>query len=446
MAFSQGIVWLGLAMLFTQGAVFGYVKKEGLPWAGANREALRARRLERHRLRSERHRPPAVETPATPALPDPVSTAERALAGAVVRAETSGGRMDAGSVELVREVDRLLRPLLAQLRTREADPQVRHDLETLAGEHLPRTVDDYLVLPDDYAHEHRTSAGTTPATSCAASCCSSSRGAGSCATRSCPATSTGSSSRAASSRRSSAAATWTCEHGVGVELSKPGGPEDRPPQVAPPDRPVVRIAGGAVEQVGPDQLEPRLGTDLPVLGFVPDPAFQLLRYVGLGGWILLYVLWWPLGFIGMWAWIALNVAHENEVRRRKRLRRHYRRALRAGQVVLSVDPVQHPAPSGRGRSRHPRPHRPGTVRRPVRSRPRSPASTPAVASRTPSARSSTRSPTSSARCCAGSPSAGPTRRSGTTSRPSRPSTCPARSRTSSRCPTTSPAGTATPAG
>ncbi|MEW9263371.1 hypothetical protein AB1207_01295 [Kineococcus endophyticus] len=133
---------------------------------------------------------------------------------------------------------------------------------------------------------------------------------------------------------------------MGVELSKPGGPEDRPPQVAPPDRPVVRIAGGAVEQVGPDQLEPRLGTDLPVLGFVPDPAFQLLRYVGLGGWILLYVLWWPLGFIGMWAWIALNVAHENEVRRRKRLRRHYRRALRAGQVVLSVDPVQHPAPSG----------------------------------------------------------------------------------------------------
>ncbi|WP_380174964.1 hypothetical protein ACFEMC_07240 [Kineococcus sp. DHX-1] len=162
-AFANHVAWLGLAMLFTQGAVMAYVKKEGIPWAGANREALRARRLERHRLRSERHRPPAVETPAPPVLPDPVSTAERALAGAVVRAETSGGRMDAGSVELVREVDRLLRPLLAQLRTREADPQVRHDLETLAGEHLPRTVDDYLVLPDDYAHEHRTSAGTTPA-------------------------------------------------------------------------------------------------------------------------------------------------------------------------------------------------------------------------------------------------------------------------------------------
>ncbi|MEZ0490832.1 hypothetical protein AB2L28_01090 [Kineococcus sp. TBRC 1896] len=160
-AFSTGTFWyIGLVMLLVQGAVFGYVKKEGLPWA--DREARRARRLERHRLRARR-RPPAVETPAVPALPDPVSAAERALAGAVVRAETAGGRMDAESVGLVREVDRLLRPLLAQLRTREADPQVRHDLETLAGEHLPRTVDDYLVLPDDYAHEHRTSAGTTPA-------------------------------------------------------------------------------------------------------------------------------------------------------------------------------------------------------------------------------------------------------------------------------------------
>ncbi|MEZ0163961.1 hypothetical protein AB2L27_04175 [Kineococcus sp. LSe6-4] len=162
-AFTQDLTALGLIMLFMQGAVFAYVKTNGLPWAGANREALRARRLERHRLRAQRHRPPAVETPAAPVLPDPVSTAERALAGAVVRAETSGGRMDADAVELVREVDRLLRPLLAQLRTREADPQVRHDLETLAGEHLPRTVDDYLVLPDDYAHEHRTAAGTTPA-------------------------------------------------------------------------------------------------------------------------------------------------------------------------------------------------------------------------------------------------------------------------------------------
>ncbi|PRY17398.1 hypothetical protein [Kineococcus rhizosphaerae] len=160
-AFANGVWWLGLVMLMVNGPLFGYVRHRGVPWAGGER---RARRLERHRARALRHQGTPLQGPPAPqALPDPVSQAERALAGAVVRSETSGGRIDAESVELVREVDHLLRPMLAQLRTREADPQVRHDLETLAGEHLPRTVDDYLVLPDDYAHEHRTSAGTTPA-------------------------------------------------------------------------------------------------------------------------------------------------------------------------------------------------------------------------------------------------------------------------------------------
>ncbi|MFD0483860.1 hypothetical protein ACFQ46_14755 [Kineococcus sp. GCM10028916] len=158
-AFAAHLWPLGLIMLLMQGVVFGYVKQRGVPWAGPQREERRARRLERHRARSVR----TVEAPTAPQLPDPISTAERLLAASVVRAETSGGRMDAESVDLVREVDRLLRPLLANLRTRDADPQVRHDLETLAGEHLPRAIDDYLVLPDDYAHEHRTAAGTTPA-------------------------------------------------------------------------------------------------------------------------------------------------------------------------------------------------------------------------------------------------------------------------------------------
>ena len=162
-AFANGIVWLGLVMLFSQGAVFGYVKHRGLPWSGANRAEIRARRLERHRERARRHGALAPPAPAAPELPDPVTTAERRLAAVLVTAETSGGRMDPEAVELVREVDRLLRPLLAQVRTRDADPQVRHDLETLAGEHLPRTVEDYLVLPDDYARTHRTAAGTTPA-------------------------------------------------------------------------------------------------------------------------------------------------------------------------------------------------------------------------------------------------------------------------------------------
>ncbi|MEZ0490831.1 hypothetical protein AB2L28_01085 [Kineococcus sp. TBRC 1896] len=114
---------------------------------------------------------------------------------------------------------------------------------------------------------------------------------------------------------------------MGVEPVGPGGSGERPsPDVRPP----------VPATVTPDQLEPRLGADLPVLGFVPDPVFQLLRYVGLGGWILLYTVAWPAGFLAMWAWIALNVAYENETRRRRRLRRHHRRALRTGQVVLAV--------------------------------------------------------------------------------------------------------------
>ncbi len=104
---------------------------------------------------------PAASRPRS-AAPAP-SSPERALTGAVLRAETSGGRLDAEQLALVREIDALLRPLLAHVRTRGADAAVRHDLEALATEHLPETLDAYLVLPVDYAHDHRTPSGTTPA-------------------------------------------------------------------------------------------------------------------------------------------------------------------------------------------------------------------------------------------------------------------------------------------
>ncbi|WP_432521519.1 hypothetical protein [Kineococcus sp. SYSU DK006] len=166
-AFANGVWWLGLAMLMLGGPLFGYLRQAG----GGHREGIRARRRQRHReLRGRREQvleaAPAT-APAGPAALPPeqasVAAAERSLAATLVRVETSADRFDAEAVELVREVDRLLRPLLAHLRTRGADAQVRHDLETLASEHLPRTVEDYLVLPDDYAREHRTAAGTTPA-------------------------------------------------------------------------------------------------------------------------------------------------------------------------------------------------------------------------------------------------------------------------------------------
>jgi hypothetical protein len=121
---------------------------------------------------------------------------------------------------------------------------------------------------------------------------------------------------------------------VGIELSKgDGSREGGPRRAVLPER--------EVEVIGPNDLEPRLGATLPVFGWISDPAFQLFRFVGLGGWIVLYAVlpdsfWW-VGFLGMWAWIAANVAYENESRRRRRLRRHYRRALRYG--LVSSNPV-----------------------------------------------------------------------------------------------------------
>ena len=162
--FAFGPWQVGLVMLLLTGPIMGALHGKG--------DGRRRRRHEVHgrqrRRREELQAAPVAALPATSATADAetapsVSRAERSLASTVVRVETSGGRIDRESVELVREVDVLLRPLLVHLRTRQADPRVRHDLEQIAVEHLPRTVEDYLVLPDDYARTHRTRVGTTPA-------------------------------------------------------------------------------------------------------------------------------------------------------------------------------------------------------------------------------------------------------------------------------------------
>jgi len=139
---------------------------------------------------------------------------------------------------------------------------------------------------------------------------------------------------------------------VGIELSKGDGPPEEVRRMTVPAR--------EVEVVRAEDLEPRLGAVLPTLGWVSDPAFQVFRFVGLGGWIVLYAtlgpsLWW-VGFLAMWGWIAANVAYENESRRRRRLRRHYRRAVKLGLAVpaLPTPPVP-PEPSPRRRAGAPQP-------------------------------------------------------------------------------------------
>ncbi|NYD21145.1 hypothetical protein [Kineococcus aurantiacus] len=79
-----------------------------------------------------------------------VTAAEKALVATVRRVDTSD-RFERTDVVLVHEIADLLGPLLLRVAERGADPQVRHDLETLATEHLPRTVADHLALPADVA-------------------------------------------------------------------------------------------------------------------------------------------------------------------------------------------------------------------------------------------------------------------------------------------------------
>ncbi|MGI4894665.1 MAG: hypothetical protein ACRYF3_06105 [Janthinobacterium lividum] len=91
-----------------------------------------------------------------------ITGAERTLIAIVRRVDTSA-RFDRVDLVLVHEIADLLGPLLVRVAAAGADARVRHDVETLATEHLPRTVDDFLTLPVDYVGTHHTCAGTTPA-------------------------------------------------------------------------------------------------------------------------------------------------------------------------------------------------------------------------------------------------------------------------------------------
>ncbi|NIZ90990.1 hypothetical protein [Kineococcus rubinsiae] len=91
-----------------------------------------------------------------------ISAAEKSLLRTVRRVDTSD-RFERTDVVLVHEVADLLAPLLEHAAERDTDALVRHDLETLALEHLPRTVDDFLRLPADVARTHVNAGGATPA-------------------------------------------------------------------------------------------------------------------------------------------------------------------------------------------------------------------------------------------------------------------------------------------
>ena len=106
--------------------------------------------------------PPPV--PAAPPVPvDPVVAMQQQLAETVRLANRSGGRLPDGAVPLVRQVEDVLRPLLAHVDKRGAGAEEQHNLEAIVTEYLPGALEHYLDLPEEYALTSRGPSGTTPA-------------------------------------------------------------------------------------------------------------------------------------------------------------------------------------------------------------------------------------------------------------------------------------------
>jgi hypothetical protein len=117
-----------------------------------------------------RRRPDAAEAPdaVDPAeetksqVVEQVHTLQEELAGVVRKANANGGRLPAGAVPTVRDIDDVLRPLLGYIDVQSAsDEEMRH-LTSIIHDYLPTALDDYLALPVQYA-ERAGVTGTTPA-------------------------------------------------------------------------------------------------------------------------------------------------------------------------------------------------------------------------------------------------------------------------------------------
>ncbi|WP_432547906.1 hypothetical protein [Kineococcus sp. SYSU DK004] len=110
---------------------------------------------------------PVLQGPPEPAAPlapsDPVAVVGEQLRALVRRVNAAGGRLPDGAVPKVREIEDVLRPVVAHVAKRGVEAEELHHLETIVGEYLPAAVDRYLDLPDDYARTHRGATGATPA-------------------------------------------------------------------------------------------------------------------------------------------------------------------------------------------------------------------------------------------------------------------------------------------
>ncbi|MCK9894501.1 hypothetical protein [Frankia sp. AgB32] len=87
---------------------------------------------------------------------------QQELAGIVAKANAAGGRLPAGAVPTVRDIDDVLRPLLRYLEVQSASEEELRHLTAMINEYLPQALDDFLALPVQYTMRPGVT-GTTPA-------------------------------------------------------------------------------------------------------------------------------------------------------------------------------------------------------------------------------------------------------------------------------------------
>ncbi len=84
------------------------------------------------------------------------------LADIVTKANADGGRLPAGAVPTVRDIDDVLRPLLGYIEARSASEEEMRHLTAIIHDYLPTALNDFSALPPQYA-ERPGVTGTTPA-------------------------------------------------------------------------------------------------------------------------------------------------------------------------------------------------------------------------------------------------------------------------------------------
>jgi hypothetical protein len=114
----------------------------------------------------------APDSPTTPAPTEAeqhaaavvvqVQKLRQELAEIVRKANADGGRLPAGAVPTVRDIDDVLRPLLNYIEARSASEEEMRHLTAIVHEYLPTALNDFAALPAQYA-ERPGVTGTTPA-------------------------------------------------------------------------------------------------------------------------------------------------------------------------------------------------------------------------------------------------------------------------------------------